>query len=168
MLALVAMEAYFPRDPAGFSFGGSCQFARRSASSASETSRSSLRDGMSGRIRPPGRTKAIGPPAAASGEACPMTAPGPLVPDDDEIALRDLPAEDPGARLVLGLEDHRGALEDKHLRVDRRGLDHRPFRREVAVEDGEAPLPAVGVLRETSSIRARPYGTPASCATARV
>ena len=48
VLALVAIAAYFPRQPAGFSFGGSCHFARRSASSASETSRSSTREGFGG------------------------------------------------------------------------------------------------------------------------
>ena len=68
MLALVAIAAYFPREPVDFFLAGRRHFARRSDSSASGTSNYSFRAGMSNRIRSPSRTRAIVPPAAASGE----------------------------------------------------------------------------------------------------
>ena len=74
MPALVAIAAYFPRQPAGFSFGGSCHFVRRSASSASGTSRSSCAPGCQPDPVPQVH-QGDRPSAAASGETCPMTAP---------------------------------------------------------------------------------------------
>src|SRR5512134_3283199 len=53
VLALVAMEAYFPRDPVGISFGGIFHCLRRSVSTTPQTSSSSVRAGISSRIRSP-------------------------------------------------------------------------------------------------------------------
>jgi hypothetical protein len=78
--------------------------------------------------------------------------PWPFVPDDHEIARLDLAAENPFARLLLRLEDHRAPLEDQHLRVYARRLDDAAFRRQAAVEDRKAALGAVGVRKRPDDL----------------
>jgi len=67
---------------------GAFQAARRTFNSASERSTSSSRFSMSMRIRSPGRSKAIGPPTAASGETCPMQAPW-VAPEKRPSVMRE-------------------------------------------------------------------------------
>src|SRR5690606_23521385 len=67
-------------------------------------------------------------------------APRALVPDDDGVAGADATVEDGGLGFLLALEDLAWAPEPPERLIDRAGLDHGPFRRQVPEQDGE-PAP---------------------------
>ncbi len=74
----------------------------------------------------------------------PGTAARTLVADDDDIAGLHPPAQDRIHRVILAFEHHRGTLELQNARVNARGLHDTAALGQVAVEDREAAVLAVG------------------------
>ena len=70
----------------------------------------------------------------------------PLVADDDDVARRDLAAQDPLHRVVLAFEDPRRAFELEAAGVDPRRLHDRAVERDVAVQHRKAAVPRESVL----------------------
>src|SRR6202034_533925 len=69
-----------------------------------------------------------------------------LVADDDDVACRDLAAQDSLDRVILAFEDARRALEFETAGVDPGRLHDRAVERDVAVQHGETAILGEGML----------------------
>ncbi len=76
----------------------------------------------------------------------PRPAARPFIANHHHVARFHLPGDDPGVGVRLRLEDDRRAGMPEHFRADARRLDHGPLRSQVAVEDRQAALLAVGIF----------------------
>ena len=71
---------------------------------------------------------------------------GPLVGDDDAVALLHLPAKDALAGVLLRVEHHGRPFEVPQCLVDAGGLDHAAVLGDVAEEHGQSTVLGVGML----------------------
>ena len=77
---------------------------------------------------------------------------GAFVADDHDVAGLNAALQDGAGGLFFGLKDPGAPFIDQHLGVNRRLFDHRAVRRQVAPENGNAPLGVIGVGQGTDDV----------------